>query len=84
MTGTPTRTAPRTSGTGVFRPTNGLTYLRNDPATSGVADIQIVYGVPNDKPVAGHWIAASAPMTSLPLPTPTRLAPTFVPKNAGK
>jgi Cadherin-like len=69
-----------TTGTGVFRPTNGLTYLRNDPTTSGVADIQMVYGVPNDKPVAGHWIAGSnIARQATGVPTPP-LAPTFQPK----
>jgi hypothetical protein len=67
------------SGTGVFRPTNGLTYLRNDPATSGVADIQMVYGVPNDKPVAGHWSAAGLAPIRAPEST-SPLAPTFVPR----
>jgi hypothetical protein len=69
-----------TTGTGVFRPTNGLTYLRNDPTTSGVADIQMVFGVPNDKPVAGHWISGPNIAGQL-TPTPTlRLAPTCQPK----
>jgi glucose/arabinose dehydrogenase len=66
------------SGIGVFRPSNGLTYLKNDPTTSGVADIQMVYGVANDKPVAGHW-AAGAPSVAQIVPT-SPLAPTFVPK----
>src|SRR5205814_2060827 len=45
------------TGIGVFRPSNGLIYLKNDPTVDGVADINIVYGVANDLPVAGHWIA---------------------------
>jgi len=66
------------SGTGVFRPTNGLTYLRNDPATIGAADIQMVYAVPNDKPVAGHWSSAGLVPIRPPEST-SALAPTFVP-----
>ena len=62
-----------TTGIGVFRPTNGLTYLRNDPTTSGVADIQMVYGVANDKPVAGHWIVNTGGHSPV-------LAPTFQPR----
>ncbi|MEP7286067.1 MAG: SBBP repeat-containing protein [Chloroflexota bacterium] len=58
------------AGIGVFRPSNGLIYLKNAP-TTGFADIQIVFGIANDKPVAGHWIASS--------PIPPKLAPTFVP-----
>jgi hypothetical protein len=70
------------TGIGVFRPTNGLTFLRNDPTTSGAADITIVYGSPNDKPVAGHWTLGGAPSPVNQLsPTPTpELAPTFVPR----
>jgi hypothetical protein len=66
------------SGIGVFRPTTGLMFLRNDPTTSGVADIQFVYGVANDKPVAGHWVAG-APSISNPVQSTPVLAPTFVP-----
>jgi len=48
------------AGVGVFRPTNGLLYLKND-LTTGFADTNIVYGIPNDFPVAGHWGISSAP-----------------------
>ena len=40
--------------TGVFRPTNGLLYLKNSN-TSGFADIAINYGLPGDYPVVGDW-----------------------------
>ena len=40
--------------TGVFRPSNGLLYLKNSN-TSGFADIAINYGVPGDYPVVGDW-----------------------------
>ncbi len=40
--------------TGVFRPTNGALYLKNSN-TTGVADIQINYGIPGDKPITGDW-----------------------------
>ncbi len=46
------------SGIGVFRPTNGLILLKNQIQT-GFADIVIVFGIPNDIPLAGHWSAAS-------------------------
>jgi len=56
------------AGVGVFRPTNGLLYLKNALIT-GNADVQIVYGVPNDIPVAGHWgISSPAPHNSLTVP----------------
>ena len=47
--------APACANTvGVFRPTNGLLYLRNSN-TTGFADIAINYGIPGDKPVVGDW-----------------------------
>ena len=39
---------------GVFRPTNGALYLKNENVT-GVADIAINYGLPGDYPVTGDW-----------------------------
>ena len=38
----------------MFRPSNGITYLRN-PKTGGVADISMVYGVAGDNPNTGDW-----------------------------
>jgi len=40
--------------TGVFRPSNGLLYLKNTN-TTGFADIAINYGVGGDYPVVGDW-----------------------------
>ena len=40
--------------TGVFRPSNGLLYLKNANQT-GVADIALNYGLPGDYPVVGDW-----------------------------
>jgi hypothetical protein len=40
--------------TGVFRPSNGLLYLKNSN-TTGFADIAINYGLPGDYPVVGDW-----------------------------
>jgi putative pyrroloquinoline-quinone binding quinoprotein len=40
--------------TGVFRPTNGLVYLKNS-TVSGFADVVLNYGLPGDYPVAGDW-----------------------------
>ena len=40
--------------TGVFRPSNGLLYLKNSN-TTGFADIAINYGMPGDYPVVGDW-----------------------------
>jgi hypothetical protein len=40
--------------TGVFRPSNGALYLKNQNNT-GFADIQINYGLAGDKPVVGDW-----------------------------
>ena len=47
---------PATGGdtTGVFRPGNGLLYLKN-VNTSGFADVAINYGTGGDYPVAGDW-----------------------------
>ena len=40
--------------TGVFRPGNGLLYLKNANQT-GLADIALNYGLPGDYPVVGDW-----------------------------
>ena len=40
--------------TGVFRPTNGALYLKNNNMT-GFADVQINYGLGGDYPVVGDW-----------------------------
>ena len=40
--------------TGVFRPGNGLLYLKNSN-TSGFANVAINYGAAGDYPVAGDW-----------------------------
>jgi hypothetical protein len=40
--------------TGVFRPSNGLLYLKN-ANTTGFADVAINYGTAGDYPIAGDW-----------------------------
>ena len=40
--------------TGVFRPSNGLLYLKNTNDT-GFADVALNYGIPGDYPVVGDW-----------------------------
>jgi hypothetical protein len=40
--------------TGVFRPSNGLLYLKNTN-TTGFADVAINYGLGGDYPVVGDW-----------------------------
>ena len=40
--------------TGVFRPTNGLLYLKNSNV-SGFAELALNYGLPGDYPVVGDW-----------------------------
>jgi hypothetical protein len=40
--------------TGVFRPSNGVIFLKNTNST-GFADIALNYGVPSDCPVVGDW-----------------------------
>jgi hypothetical protein len=40
--------------TGVFRPSNGLLYLKNSNDT-GFADVALNYGLPGDYPVVGDW-----------------------------
>ncbi len=41
-------------GAGVFRPSNGLIYLRNT-LTTGFADYTMVLGIPGDVGLAGDW-----------------------------
>ncbi|MHB8628461.1 MAG: hypothetical protein ACYDBJ_15415 [Aggregatilineales bacterium] len=43
-----------TFGAGVFRPSNGLIYLRN-ALTTGFADYTMVMGIPGDVGLAGDW-----------------------------
>lgn len=62
---------------GVFRPTNGITYFKNE-LTTGFADIAIVYGIAGDKPVAGVWQFSGADQADAP--EQPSLAPTFVPR----
>src|SRR6266508_1110735 len=40
--------------TGVFRPSNGIIFLKNSN-TTGFADIGLNYGVPSDCPIGGDW-----------------------------
>jgi mannan endo-1,4-beta-mannosidase len=40
--------------TGVFRPSNGLLFLKNSN-TTGIADAALNYGNPGDYPVVGDW-----------------------------
>ncbi len=42
------------AGVGVFRPSNGLIYLKNE-LTTGFADDTMVLGIPGDIGVAGDW-----------------------------
>jgi hypothetical protein len=48
----PAPTGPDT--TGVFRPINGLIFMKNKNET-GFADIALNYGLPGDYPVVGDW-----------------------------
>ena len=40
--------------TGVFRPSNGVIFLKNSN-TTGIADVALNYGNPGDYPVVGDW-----------------------------
>ena len=40
--------------TGVFRPSNGVLFLKNSN-TTGFADVGLNYGIPSDYPVVGDW-----------------------------
>ncbi len=40
--------------TGVFRPSNGVIFLK-DKNDTGFADYALNYGLPGDKPVMGDW-----------------------------
>ncbi len=50
-TATPTR---RAKTTGVYRPSNGHLYLKNQN-TTGFADVELVYGMPGDRGLGGDW-----------------------------
>ena len=50
---TPTEGSDRDT-TGVFRPSDGLLYLKNSNDT-GFADAALNYGLPGDYPVVGDW-----------------------------
>ena len=43
-----------TDTTGVFRPSNGVIFLKNTNV-SGFADVALNYGLPGDQPVVGDW-----------------------------
>jgi lysyl endopeptidase len=47
-------TCADTDTTGVFRPGNGVIFLKNTNAT-GFADVALNYGLPGDQPVTGDW-----------------------------
>jgi hypothetical protein len=44
-----------TTKAGVFRPSNGFIFLRNQNST-GFADIEFFYGIANDVPISGDWL----------------------------
>jgi hypothetical protein len=50
----PTSTSRGMDTTGVFRPSNGLLYLKH-ANSSGYADLSINYGTGGDYPVTGDW-----------------------------
>ena len=54
LTQTTNEVTPARDTVGVFRPSNGLLYLKNSN-TTGFADIAINYGLPGDYPVVGDW-----------------------------
>jgi hypothetical protein len=39
---------------GVFRPSNGIVYLKNSN-TAGFSDIDLIYGIAGDQPITGDW-----------------------------
>ena len=45
---------PERDTTGVFRPSNGIIFLKNTNDT-GFADVALNYGIPGDYPVVGDW-----------------------------
>lgn len=45
---------PNPFTTGVFRPSNGILFLKNTN-TTGFADLALAYGLPGDVPVTGDW-----------------------------
>ncbi len=55
--------------TGVFRPSNGLLYLKNSN-TTGFADVAINYGLPGDYPVVGDWDGNGTPELNFALGNP--------------
>jgi hypothetical protein len=47
-------TAHHKKTAGVFRPSNGIVYLKNSN-TAGFSDIDLIYGIAGDQPIAGDW-----------------------------
>ncbi len=47
--------ATKATKTGVFRPSNGFIFLKNQNST-GFADMQFFYGTAGDVPVTGDWL----------------------------
>ena len=62
-------------GVGLFRQSNGYTYLRNS-LTTGYADNTFTYGIAGDVPVAGHWQLVYPPR---PNPVNVLVPPTAAP-----
>jgi len=50
----PLGNSPGSDTTGVFRPSNGILFLKNSNDT-GFADIGLNYGIPSDCPIVGDW-----------------------------
>jgi len=65
-------------GVGVFRPTSGLIYLKQN-LTTGFAETNIVFGIPGDIPVAGHWTNSSGTGAPSQIIVPASTS-TFVPR----
>ncbi|MFN8419137.1 MAG: hypothetical protein U0528_07830 [Anaerolineae bacterium] len=61
------------TGLGVYRTSNGLTYLRNDPTTTGFSDFNFVYGINGDYAFGGVWVAVGGGSSQI------EIAPTFQP-----
>jgi hypothetical protein len=63
-------------GLGLFRPSNGTTYLRHNAIVTGITDITLAFARPGDKPLGGRWTPPAVPSVTTAVP---EVAPTFAP-----
>jgi hypothetical protein len=63
-------------GIGLFRQSNGFTYLKNQLVT-GYADNAFTFGIPGDQPISGHWQVIYPPAPAAPVLIAKTAAPSI-------